>query len=33
RLIESVIHGLLTDEGRAHAKQLFREAAASLHGY
>ncbi|GFR39746.1 hypothetical protein Agub_g229 [Astrephomene gubernaculifera] len=33
RLIESVIHGLLTDEGRAHAKKLFQDAAATLHGY
>ncbi|GIL80862.1 hypothetical protein Vretimale_9431 [Volvox reticuliferus] len=33
RLIESVIHGLLTDEGRANAKRLFQDAAATLHGY
>lgn len=33
RLIESIIHGLLTPEGRATAKKLFKEAAASLHGY
>ncbi|KAG2496227.1 hypothetical protein HYH03_005825 [Edaphochlamys debaryana] len=33
RLIESIIHGLLTDEGRANAKKLFQDAAATLHGY
>ncbi|KAG2444850.1 hypothetical protein HXX76_001591 [Chlamydomonas incerta] len=33
RFIESIIHGLLTEEGRAHAKKLFQDAAASVHGY
>ncbi|KXZ55330.1 hypothetical protein GPECTOR_3g462 [Gonium pectorale] len=33
RLIESIIHGLLTDEGRETAKKLFQDAAASLHHY
>lgn len=33
RLIESIIHDLLNEEGRARAKKLFQEAATTLHGY
>ncbi|KAJ9524065.1 cornichon protein-domain-containing protein [Haematococcus lacustris] len=33
RLIETAIHTTLTPEGRETAKKLFKDAAASLHGY
>ncbi|GAX81687.1 hypothetical protein CEUSTIGMA_g9115.t1 [Chlamydomonas eustigma] len=33
RMVESIIHTVLTPEGRLTAKKLFQEAASSIHGF